>query len=326
MKEIAVVGLLSWLTRKRRHELLAHSDSMSLLPTTQHTSLPLIPTTPVTSAELELVEGRLMLSAAAFALPKDEQEISPLDLQHFIVRNALQSHYRAPIGNPQAILDVGTGTGRWAQEMALAFPTAWVVGCDLVKLETSKDIANQIPGNYQFFTGNVLKGLSFADQSFNFVHQRFLMMSIPTDFWLQDIAELVRLTRHGGWIEIVETEVQARNPGPTTQKYCDLVAAAYQKNGIDSAHIPLSGGVLQEAGLSNVQTQSVHVPIGAWGGYLGAMVLNYLVVSGRARKSLVVAQGLTSADEYDALFTQTQHEWDEYHSMLSFYVAYGQRP
>lgn len=320
------MGLFSWFTRKRPRELPVRSDSVSLLPTVQRTSLPLIPTTPVTSAELELVEGRLMLSAAAYTLPRDEQEISRLDLKHFIVRNALQSHYRAPIGSPQAILDVGTGTGRWAQEMALAFPTAWVVGCDLVEIETSKDIASQIPSNYQFFTGDVLKGLSFADQSFNFIHQRFLIMGIPTALWPQDIAELVRLTRHGGWIEMVETETQARNPGPTVQKYCDLVATACKKRGIDPASVPTLGTMLQEAGLSHVQTQSVHVPIGTWGGHLGTMMFTNLLIGGQALKPLVVSQGLTTADEYDTLFAIVQRECEEYHSMLSFYVAYGQRP
>jgi ubiquinone/menaquinone biosynthesis C-methylase UbiE len=40
-----------------------------------------------------------------------------LDFQHFILRQAFKGNYAAPIRNPARILDVGTGTGRWATEM-----------------------------------------------------------------------------------------------------------------------------------------------------------------------------------------------------------------
>src|SRR6185312_13860754 len=161
------MGLFSWFPRKRQREQKIRSDSLSQLPHAQHASSPFTETSPTSSADLEVVEGRLMLSTAAYALPKDEREISRLDLQHLIVRDALQSNYCAPIENPQAILDVGTGTGRWAQEMAQAFPQAWVAGCDLVEVEMSKDAAELIPTNYQFFRGDVLKGLPFDNQRFD---------------------------------------------------------------------------------------------------------------------------------------------------------------
>lgn len=266
-----------------------------------------------------------MLSTATYALPKDEREINRLDLQHFIARYALQGNYHAPLQNPRAILDVGTGTGRWAQEMAQTFPAAQVTGCDLLEAETGKQAAGIVPPNYQFHTGDVLKGLSFADQSFDFIHQRFLIMGIPTDRWPHIIRELVRLTRPGGWIEIVETETQARNPGPNVQKYCDLVTMASKRRGIDSASVPRLGNMLQQAGLSNVQAKSVNVPIGKWGGRLGTMMYTNLTAGGQALKPLVVSQKLISAEGYDQLFSFVQSEWEEYHSQLSFYVAYGQR-
>ncbi len=316
------MGLFGWLTRNRRRKQQIRFDSLSLLPTEQNVSSPSIS---APSAELEIVEGRLMFSTAAYGLPKDEKEISRLDLQHFIVRNVLQGNYRAPIENPQAILDAGTGTGRWAQEMAQTFPDAWVVGCDLVEAETGKDMTGLVPANYQFFIGDVLKGLPFNDQSFDYIHQRFLIMGIPTALWPQEIAELVRLAKHGGWVEIVESETQALNPGPAVQKYCDLIAAASKKRGIDPSSVPTLGTMLQNAGLINVQTKSVDVPIGKWGGHLGTTMATNLVAGGLALKPLVISQGLVTTEEYDQSFAAVQREWEQYHSMLPFYVAYGQR-
>jgi cyclopropane fatty-acyl-phospholipid synthase-like methyltransferase len=43
--------------------------------------------------------------------------------------------YKAPIENPKRILDVGTGTGIWAVEMAEKFPNAKVLGIDLSPIQ-----------------------------------------------------------------------------------------------------------------------------------------------------------------------------------------------
>jgi methylase of polypeptide subunit release factors len=54
-----------------------------------------------------------------------------MDLNHEILVQLLEGH-KAPIGkNPQRILDVGTGTGIWAIDMANRYPSAEVLGIDL---------------------------------------------------------------------------------------------------------------------------------------------------------------------------------------------------
>jgi methylase of polypeptide subunit release factors len=37
----------------------------------------------------------------------------------------------APIANPQAILDIGTGTGIWAIDAADTYPNAKIIGTDM---------------------------------------------------------------------------------------------------------------------------------------------------------------------------------------------------
>ena len=44
--------------------------------------------------------------------------------------------HQAPIGdNPQKILDLGTGTGIWAFDMAYAYPRAEILGIDLSPIQ-----------------------------------------------------------------------------------------------------------------------------------------------------------------------------------------------
>lgn len=43
----------------------------------------------------------------------------------------------APLSNPMRILDVGTGTGIWAMEMADKYPESTIIGTDLSPVQPS---------------------------------------------------------------------------------------------------------------------------------------------------------------------------------------------
>ena len=93
--------------------------------------------------------------------------------------------------------------------MAANFPSATVTCIDIKNpASDEQDAASSASGthlaSYQFIQGNILDGLPFPDASFDFVHQRLLFFAIPTDRWQFLLNELTRVTRPGGWIEVVE--------------------------------------------------------------------------------------------------------------------------
>ncbi|HEU0025479.1 MAG TPA: hypothetical protein VFQ25_00045 [Ktedonobacterales bacterium] len=62
--------------------------------------------------------GQARVRGVPYNLPRDLEEMNRLDFQHYLFRFALQGNFAVPIQAPRSILDVGTGTGRWAREMA----------------------------------------------------------------------------------------------------------------------------------------------------------------------------------------------------------------
>lgn len=240
-------------------------------------------------------------------------------------------NFVAPVRQPLAILDVGTGSGRWAMELASQFPAAQVIGTDVVPpaVDDAKVLGNgldQRPPNYTFVPGNVLEGLPFADSSFDFVHQRLLITAIPKDRWPHVIRELVRVTRPGGWVELAECGVpEAGGPGYTG--LWGTWIEFLRGRGVDFALGHTLGQMLSDAGLAGVNQRGLYFPMGDWGGRVGRASATDCLAVGKALRAGVIASGNCTEANYDRLYTTAEREFANRgtRGVLPFYVAYGQR-
>jgi ubiquinone/menaquinone biosynthesis C-methylase UbiE len=272
-----------------------------------------------------MVASRQLPTDFPYILPWTMEEVRRLDFQHYLLRQAISGNYRAPLKRPKNILDVGCGTGRWAQEMALAFPDANVIGLDI--FDPPAEIhASAKPSNYQFVMADVLKGLPFSPYQFDFVHQRSLSYAIPTPHWLQVVNELVRVTRPGGMVELVEPNSIFQNAGPACTQIQKWMVNACQKCGIDPTEGTQIGTYLQVSELINVTTKTITLPVGQWGGRLGNTTATNMRAACLAMKPLVLQHLGTSSEEYDSLLEDMFEECEQYRSCFLIHVAYGQRP
>lgn len=274
--------------------------------------------------------GREYTAGVPYALPSDLGETNRLDFQHYVLRQAFKGNYAAPIRAPGSILDVGTGTGRWAKEMAAVFPHARVVGVDVKEPatnepgESSADL-DRLPSNYQFVFGNILEGLPFPDASFDFVHQRLLFFAIPSDRWQFVLNELFRVTRPGGWVEVVEGHYGYDPMGPAAQRIADAMLPAMLQRGIDPRNSAILDQFLRTAGFEHVQTRTVKLPVGDWGGRLGQLVATDVRSFSQAAKPLLLAEGMTES-AFAQLTETMRRECEQLRCTWPFYIAYGQRP
>ncbi len=269
-------------------------------------------------------EGRRHLGDAPYLLPKDEQEIHRLDYQHYILRQVLKGNSFAPVqgmlrkgGN---VLDVGCGTGRWAKEMALAYPKTQVIGFDLEEIESP----SPAPPNYQFYQGNLLNGLPFTASSFHYVHQRLLVAAIPWQKWPGIVRELARVTQPGGWVELVEMGTTVSPIGPATEQMLAWWQAISQARGIDMAKVSQVGGLLRHAGLSHIRTETRRLPLGGWGGRIGHLLAQDFLAVVPTLRPIAESQLGVTASQFNAVLSRLEEEWNGYQMTYEVYFACGQ--
>jgi SAM-dependent methyltransferase len=277
---------------------------------------------PQTWARTELAPPqRRYLEDAEYPLPKDEGEKSRLDFQHHALNLTLGNHYLAPL--PQrvrTILDVGAGTGIWPAEMARLFPESLVLGLDLdIEL-----FSNHLPPNCLLRAGNILTGLPLPDAVIEFAHQRFLVLAIPNEQWPKVVRELVRVTLPGGWIELVETDARVQAGGPATTQIFAWIDLVRQERGIMGEAVTHLGEMLAYAGMTDIETQSIPLKVGAWGGRAGHMMERDILAAVQALKEPCSAKGV-DPHEYERHTQAMVLEWQQAHAFCTIQVAYGRK-
>jgi len=86
--------------------------------------------------------------------------------------------------------------------MATNYPGAEFIGIDISPIQP----LHVKPDNFNFLRVNILDGLPFEDDTFDFVFQRLLVASITADKWPFVVNELTRVLKPGGYLEVKDAE------------------------------------------------------------------------------------------------------------------------
>lgn len=264
---------------------------------------------------------RRYLEDADYVLPKDGEEENRLNYQHYALNLTLGNHYLAPLPpGVRTIVDVGTGTGIWSCDLARLMPESVVLGFDLDPALFSK----APPANCLLRSGNILTGLPLPDQFADFAHQRFLVLAIPDARWPAVVRELVRITRRGGWLELVETDAQVHDGGPATTQMFAWFDRVRSARGLVGEAIWHLGDLLRQEGLQEIETQTIPLKVGPWGGRAGQMMERDILAAAQALKEPCCTLGVPAQD-FDASLRTMAEEWQQGQACCTISVAYGKR-
>ncbi|KAL1969137.1 hypothetical protein VTN77DRAFT_391 [Rasamsonia byssochlamydoides] len=198
----------------------------------------------------------------SYLLPNDKEEADRLDIMHEITLTIMgRKLFLAPIGSPQRVLDLATGTGIWAIAFADEYTSAEVIGNDLSPTQPS-----MVPPNLRFLVDDIESEWLY-DSPFDFIHARYLAYSIK-DF-RKLIKQCYNYTKPGGWVEFQDWDAHMRSEDGTTkgteiEHYFKVLYAAFEKAGYHTRPGPYLEEWFREAGFVDIHVQKYLVPMGVW--------------------------------------------------------------
>ncbi|RIB30942.1 S-adenosyl-L-methionine-dependent methyltransferase [Gigaspora rosea] len=151
---------------------------------------------------------------------KLNQEKERTYLRHDIVRVIFNGNFSSPVYDllklgGAKVLDIGCGQGAWICEMSSDFPQCEFFGTEII----DKIIPQIKPSNVSIIKADILEGLPFPDNYFDFVNIRNLLYDFTELEWeTLVIPECMRVLKIGGWIEISDAEIDVKDCGLETLK------------------------------------------------------------------------------------------------------------
>ncbi|RMJ24968.1 Methyltransferase [Aspergillus sp. HF37] len=200
-----------------------------------------------------------------YIMPNDDREQERMDLHHHVYRLAVGGAlFRAPFRpeDRSRILDLGTGTGLWAIEVADEFPKTDVTGIDLSPIQPG-----WVPPNCYFEVNDYESPWDYS-KPFDFIHARSLGGSV------QDYHKLFESTlqnlNNGGWAEFVDFAIQIFSDDDSLDKapyFVDLINLLDESSTKFGKRLNVAHEYKQwmiDAGFKNVQQEVYKIPMNPW--------------------------------------------------------------
>ncbi|KAL2884975.1 DUF814 domain-containing protein [Ceratocystis lukuohia] len=230
-----------------------------------------------------------------YNFPNDADEQENEQIRHELVMMLFEDnlHFSPIEDNPQRILDLGTGTGQWAIDMADRYPSALLRGIDLSPIQP-----NWVPPNVCFMVDD-MEGTWMYSQPFDLIHARHAALAVRN--WPRVLRNSHMNLKPDGWIELQELDYvpyslnneKDVNATPVGQ-YWRLVRDGLSERGV-SVNMVAGGrlaNLLSESGFVNVTERMFHVPIGPWAGDEGLLWRSLFLASVQATALGPLTRGL----------------------------------
>ncbi|KAF5380899.1 hypothetical protein D9615_004003 [Tricholomella constricta] len=225
------------------------------------------------------VHGRSLNTLnSRYMLPADRDEVKRSELHHRLLQFVFEGrNYIGPVkealqfGQQRRILDLGTGGGFWAIDMADNFPRAEVIGIDLAPIQP-----RTVPPNCTFELCDLDQwSIPYPDNHFDFIHARSIHTGIRD--YPRFLEEINRLLRPGGLVLLIEPSLVPIADGKPATEYpngtglhgwftlWETYRACLKTQGIDTT-VPQRLVELLAAtdAFEKITVQDGNIPVGFW--------------------------------------------------------------
>ncbi|KAI8986469.1 S-adenosyl-L-methionine-dependent methyltransferase [Pilobolus umbonatus] len=258
---------------------------------------------------------------------EDMKESDRLQRQHYLLKSSRKSNTVAPIDSPKVIIESGTGNGIWALEMAAEHKSSQIIGIDI------KPPAYNIscPPNLCFNQSDITESWPMNNNSVDFIFQRNMYLCIMKEQWPKVLAEMFRVIKPGGYIELVETELWSHNPGPVQKAFISFYKDQCVSLNVDLDVDESIGTCLEETGFVDIEKTYIDIPIGEWPadsesrkyGFINKEIQKAML---KNKKHSYVPKWGISPNDYDVAVSEVLDEYEEFHSFSRFICWIAKKP
>ena len=169
---------------------------------------------------------------------------------------------RYGLSGPLRILDAGCGTGAATGRLATMYPASHVLGIDILDhhLETARAAHTALGSRVTFQHRSVFE-TGLPNDAFDLTVCRHVLQSIP--FAERALAELVRVTRPGGWVHAIAEDYDMLHfplaDGQVRDFWHEVVPAFMRAGGYDLCVGRRAAPLFASAGLLDVRVDYVTV-------------------------------------------------------------------
>ncbi|EPE31336.1 S-adenosyl-L-methionine-dependent methyltransferase [Glarea lozoyensis ATCC 20868] len=190
------------------------------------------------------------------------------------------------MSRPRRVLDCGYGCGLWCTEVADAHPDCqtpdmtvmaihnWIcvlanMTVKVIGVDINPRQPDEVPDNLYLQLDDLNRRFTFSSHNFDLVHSHMMVSGIHTTRWTQYMRDMFRVTRPGGWCQMVEMYLHVQSDNGTLtddhalRRWSDLYFESHE--GLKDLRVPLRlPAMMREASFEHVEHRMVQLHTCAW--------------------------------------------------------------
>ncbi|CAI2169895.1 8881_t:CDS:2 [Funneliformis geosporum] len=262
----------------------------------------------------------------------EEYDYERMHLSHNLTREIFSGNFSSPVkpilvDKNSKILDVGCGAGYWLKEMSADFPLPKYFGVDMLPIFPKTGFPNRI----SFHQHDLLQGLPFEDDTFDFIHIQYLAFDFSETEWETLVyQELVRVLKPGGWLEVCDIESIPMNSGPITELINMSMCKKYASKNVDPQIVQRYESLLKSIpsfSSSKINHEIRNLPLGIWADKIGESGSLFMKETCRLFLQGKIGQDVNiKRKNINTTLDEISNEFELYQTFFNIHRLYVQMP